>query len=63
MLARTALCADAAADALLPYWAEEPVAEPGRARVQGRFDLIMGSDILYERDEGGALAGYIARHA
>ena len=44
-------------------WAEEPVAEPGRARVQGRLDLIMGSDILYERDEGGALAGYIARHA
>ena len=29
------------------------------ARVQGRLDLILGSDILYERDEGGALAGYM----
>ncbi len=30
--------------------------------MQGRFDLIMGSDIPYERDEGGAKAGFIARH-
>jgi len=29
----------------------------------GRFDLIVGSDLLYERDEGGALAGFIGRHA
>ncbi|WIV97914.1 class I SAM-dependent methyltransferase [Kinneretia aquatilis] len=34
-----------------------------RPRVQGRFDLIMGSDILYERDDGGALCGFIERHA
>jgi predicted nicotinamide N-methyase len=31
--------------------------------VSGRFDLIIGSDILYERDEAGALAHYIAQHA
>ncbi len=52
-------------------WAEEAIAQARsqagparrRPRVQGLFDLIMGSDILYERDEGGALAGFIARHA
>ena len=32
-------------------------------RVQGRFDLIIGSDVLYERDEAGSLAAFIARHA
>jgi predicted nicotinamide N-methyase len=31
--------------------------------VQGRFDLIIGSDVLYERDDGGALAAFIERHA
>lgn len=31
--------------------------------VQGRFDLIIGSDILYERDDAGHLAAFIARHA
>jgi predicted nicotinamide N-methyase len=30
--------------------------------VLGRYDLIIGSDLLYERDDG-ALAGFIARHA
>ena len=29
----------------------------------GHFDLIVGSDLLYERDEAGALAHFIARHA
>jgi predicted nicotinamide N-methyase len=29
----------------------------------GRFDLIVGSDLLYERDEGGTLAGFVSRHA
>jgi predicted nicotinamide N-methyase len=32
-------------------------------RLQGRFELIMGSDVLYERDDAGVLAGFIARHA
>lgn len=31
--------------------------------VHGRFNLIMGSDVLYERDETGQLAGFIERHA
>ncbi len=31
--------------------------------VNGQFDLIMGSDILYERDEQGTLAAFIASHA
>lgn len=29
----------------------------------GRFDLIIGSDLLYERDHIDALAGFIDRHA
>ncbi len=29
----------------------------------GRFELIMGSDVLYERDASAALAGFIGRHA
>jgi predicted nicotinamide N-methyase len=37
--------------------------ERGAPRVQGRFDLIIGSDVLYERDDGGALAAFIERHA
>jgi len=36
----------------------------GTARiVRGRFDLLIGSDLLYERDEAGALAGFIGRHS
>ncbi len=45
-------------------WSEDAVLTPGGApRVQGRFDLIIGSDVLYERDDGGALAAFIQRHA
>ena len=45
-------------------WSEDAViAEGGAPRVQGRFDLIIGSDVLYERDDGGALAAFIQRHA
>ena len=33
------------------------------ARVQGRFGLIIGSDVLYERDDTGLLSGFIERHA
>lgn len=32
-------------------------------RLQGRYELIMGSDVLYERDDGGVLPAFIARHA
>ena len=30
--------------------------------VEGRYDLIIGSDLLYERDDAGALASFIGRH-
>ncbi len=33
------------------------------AGVQGRFNLIIGSDVLYERDDLGQLPGFIAHHA
>ena len=53
----------------LPYrhgnWADAddaPVRED-RPVVEGRFDLIMGSDVLYERDDSGHLSRFIARHA
>jgi predicted nicotinamide N-methyase len=32
-------------------------------RLQGPFDLIIGSDVLYERDESGVLARFISHHA
>lgn len=35
----------------------------GSVAVSGRFDLIMGSDILYERDDSGGLAHFIEEHA
>ena len=49
----------------LPYrqgaWAE---AGPGSgADVQGCYGLIIGSDVLYDRDDSLALAGFIDRHA
>lgn len=31
--------------------------------LSGRFELLIGSDILYERDEAGTLADFIADHA
>lgn len=46
-------------------WADAPGAlvHDRHPIVQGRFDLIIGSDVLYERDEAGQLSGFIARHA
>jgi predicted nicotinamide N-methyase len=48
-------------------WSEAPVIEqgdePAPLVVTGLFDLIIGSDLLYERDVSGALAGFIGRHA
>ena len=35
----------------------------GGRTVTGRFDLIIGSDLLYERDEQATLAGFIGRHS
>lgn len=31
-------------------------------RVSGAYDLVIGSDVLYERDDGGHLASFIERH-
>jgi predicted nicotinamide N-methyase len=31
--------------------------------VHSRYDLIIGSDVLYDRDASAALAGFITRHA
>lgn len=56
----------------MPYlhgdWAAaEPPARRGRTlggrTVHGRFDLIIGSDLLYERDDRSTLAGFIGRRA
>ena len=33
------------------------------AGTAGGFDLIVGSDLLYERDSSGALAAFVSRHA
>lgn len=46
-------------------WAQDDDA-PEQAQhlsVSGRFDVIMGSDVLYERDEIGHLPNFIDRHA
>ncbi|NMM76663.1 methyltransferase [Acidovorax sp. SRB_24] len=38
-------------------------ADAGAAgQVQGLFDLVLGSDLLYERDEDGTLARFIGAH-
>jgi len=39
-----------------------PVCAQG-PRLQGRYGLIMGSDVLYERDDAGVLPRFIERHA
>ena len=45
-------------------WSEEAAVTAGGApQVRGRFDLNIGSDVLYERDDGGALAAFIDKHA
>jgi len=44
----------------MPYWPGDwSSSQPGL----GRFDLIMGSDVLYERDHPGQLAWFISQHA
>jgi len=74
-LAQGFLCENARLNGLAPVkyrhgqWsvaAPRPGGRPatGGARiVRGRFDLIIGSDLLYERDDDSALAGFIGRHA
>jgi predicted nicotinamide N-methyase len=36
---------------------------PAQCVLQGRYDLIIGSDLLYERDQGGTLAAFIEHHS
>ena len=43
--------------------AAEDDSPPLVSAVQGQFDLIMGSDVLYERDARATLARFIDRHA
>ncbi len=46
------------------HWGEsDPAGAALDDPVRGCFELIIGSDVLYERDANGALAGFIARHA
>lgn len=42
-------------------WAAPAV--PAIGDVQGEFDLLIGSDLLYERDDRAMLSGFIGRHA
>jgi predicted nicotinamide N-methyase len=73
-LAQSFLRANVALNDLLPlkyrqgHWGQAesvPTPRPDAQGdpVRGHFDLIIGSDVLYERDANGALAGFIARHA
>lgn len=41
----------------------DAAADGGAEEPASRFDLIVGSDLLYERDVSGALAGFVSRHA
>ena len=43
------------------HWGQ-PAAQQQDPAVSSKFDLIIGSDILYERDEQGDLANYIHQH-
>ena len=43
--------------------AADAVAPPDRPAVEGGFDLIMGSDVLYERAVPGHLGRFVLRHA
>lgn len=67
--AQAFLAANVLLNQLLPLkyrrgsWGAGAAIESAEARVSGRFDLIMASDVLYERDPDGDLAGYIALHA
>jgi hypothetical protein len=36
---------------------------PALCVVRGQYELVIGSDLLYEPDDSAALAGFIARHA
>lgn len=73
-LARRFLLRNAALNALPPlryrhgHWGAATPVDRGdtpleQTPVHGRYGLIIGSDVLYERDEPGHLARFIDRHA
>ena len=42
----------------------EPITEAAHSTtLRGRYDLLIGSDLLYDRDASSVLAGFIDRHA
>ncbi len=43
--------------------AERLAAVPHSTTLRGRYDLLIGSDLLYDRDASSVLAGFIGRHA
>ncbi len=47
----------------MKYFRSAWVELPAPAITLGRFDFLVGSDVLYERDEECVLANYIDRHA
>lgn len=47
----------------LPEEATERNTNNASVQLSGRFDLIMGSDVLYERDDLGSLATFINNYA
>ena len=68
------LCENLRLNALLPmkyrhgHWSDDALPEADQVAqaqtvVRGRFDLLIGSDLLYERDPEGFLAGFIGRHS
>ena len=47
----------------IPELADALKDSAGRSIVNGQYDLIMGSDLLYERDANATLAAFIGLHA
>lgn len=44
------------------HWGEQEASTKFGPSVEGLFDLIIGSDVLYERDDAGVLSSFIGRH-
>jgi predicted nicotinamide N-methyase len=44
------------------HWGEQETSAEVGPKVEGLFDLIIGSDVLYERDDAGVLSSFIDRH-
>jgi predicted nicotinamide N-methyase len=44
------------------HWGGQEALTDFGPKVDGLFDLIIGSDVLYERDDAGVLSSFIGRH-